>query len=136
MPSSGSADIWVHTPLFPLTPHESFSHVSTPGSPGPGTVSKVHRRRPVRTSNACTSPFVLLWVRGAGASAKVPPTTTTSRATVGVACSPISPVTGSMGRPSPTTAAAFKSIRPPSPKPGTGRPVAASRATRRKPRVT
>ena len=79
---------------------------------------------------------MLLCVRGAGASANVPPTTTTSRATVGAACSPISPLTRSIGRPSPTTAAALRSTSPPSPKPDTRAPVAASSATRRKPSVT
>ena len=110
-------------------PQESFSQVSTPNSPGRGTVLKLHRRRPVRTSNACTSPLVLLCVFGAGASAKVPPTMTTSRATVGVACSPISPVTRSIDRPSAMIAAALRSTRPSRPKPGTRCPVLASSAT-------
>src|SRR3954470_8263779 len=61
-PASSSTVICVHTPVLPLTAHESFSHVSLPNSPGRGIVLNVHSSFPVRASNARTSPLVLLCV--------------------------------------------------------------------------
>ena len=52
----------VHTPVFPLTAHESFSQVSLPNSPGRGMVLNCHSSLPVRTSKARASPLVLLCV--------------------------------------------------------------------------
>src|SRR5450759_2955728 len=59
-PASGSADISVHTPVLPVQFHDPFSHVSFPGSPGPGIVLKRQSCLPVRASYARTSPFALL----------------------------------------------------------------------------
>src|SRR6202049_387008 len=61
-PRSSSTEIWVHTPVLPLTAHESPSHVSLPNSPGRGIVLNVQSTFPVRASNARTSPLVLLCV--------------------------------------------------------------------------
>src|SRR5581483_5615187 len=59
-PASGSADISVQTPVLPVQFHEPSSHVSFPGSPGPGIVFHRHSSLPVFTSYARTSPFALL----------------------------------------------------------------------------
>ena len=83
--------ICVHTPVLPLIAHESFSHVSLPNSPGRGIVLNVQSSLPVRTSNARTSPLVLLCVVTVMPSLNDDPTMTTSLTTVGVECRPISP---------------------------------------------
>src|SRR5262245_66503220 len=93
--------------------HESFSHVSLPDSPGRGIVLKVHSRFPVWTSNACTRPFVLLCVFGVPPSRNDDPISTTPLfVTAGVECTPISPLTRSIGWRLPNTAASFRSMLP------------------------
>src|SRR6516164_8818194 len=61
-PASSSTVICDHTPVLPLTAHDSFSHESLPNSPGRGIVLNVQSSLPVRTSRARTRPLVLLWV--------------------------------------------------------------------------
>ena len=95
--ASSSTVICVHTPVLPLTAHESFSQVSLPNSPGRGIVLNVQSSLPVRTSKARTSPLVLLCVVTVMPSLNDEPTMTTSLTTVGVACRPISPVSRSIG---------------------------------------
>src|SRR5207245_7520066 len=114
-PASSSAVIWVHTPVLPLIPHDSFSHVSLPNSPGRGIVLNVHSSLPLFTSNARTRPFVLLWVLTVIPSLNDDPTITTSLTMSGVEWSPISPVSRSIGCPLPNTAPFFRSTTPPSP---------------------
>ena len=91
--------ICVQTPVLPLTAHESFSHVSLPNSPGRGMVLNVQSSLPVRTSNARTSPLVLLCVLTVAPSRNDEPMMTTSLTMAGVACRPISPVSRSIGWP-------------------------------------
>src|SRR5437899_12227481 len=117
-PSSSSTVICDHTPVLPLVAHDSFSHVSLPNSPGRGIVLNVHSSLPDRTSHARTSPLVLLWVLTVSPSRNDEPTMTTSFATVGVACSPISPDSRLICSPLPTTAPTFMSTTPSLPKDG------------------
>src|SRR5205814_3712854 len=130
-PASSSTVICVHTPVLPLVAHDSFSHVSLPNSPGRGIVLKVQSSFPVLTSHARTRPLVLLCVFTVSPSRKEEPTITTSLATVGVECKPISPVSRSICCPLPTTAPTFISTTPLVPNPGTGTPVFALSDTSR-----
>src|SRR4029453_17123738 len=59
-PASSSTVICDHTPVLPLIAHDSFSHDSAPNSPGRGIVLNVQSSLPLLTSQARTSPFVLL----------------------------------------------------------------------------
>src|SRR5205823_2739142 len=135
-PASSSTVICVHTPVLPLTAHDSFSHVSLPNSPGRGIVLNVHSSLPLFTSNARTSPLVLLCVFTVIPSLNEEPTMTTSLTTVGVECRPISPVSSSICWPLPITAPFFRSTTPPSPNDGTIDPFFAFSAIRRYPVVT
>ena len=92
--------------------HESFSHVSLPNSPGRGIVLNVQSSLPVRTSNARTSPLVLLCVLTVAPSRNDEPTITTSLAIAGVECTPISPVSRSICWPLPNTTPTFRSTMP------------------------
>src|SRR5581483_2101741 len=107
--------ICVHTPTLPLIAHNSSSHVSLPNSPGRGIVLNVQSSLPVLTSNARTSPLVLLCVLTVAPSRNDEPTSTTSFTTTGVECTPISPVSRSIGCPLPYTAPFFRSTMPLSP---------------------
>src|SRR4029078_10233497 len=131
MPPSSSTVICVHTPVLPLVAHDSFSHVSLPNSPGFGIVLNVQSSLPLFTSNARTRPLVLLWVLTVIPSLNDEQTITTSLATVGVECRPISPVSSSICCPLPNTAPFFRSTTPPSPKLGIIAPFLALSASRR-----
>src|SRR3954470_21543486 len=94
-PAASSTVIWVHTPVLPLTAHESFSHVSLPNSPGRGMVLNVHNNLPVRTSNSRASPLVLFCVLTVPHSRNDEPMIATSLTIAGLACHPISPLSRS-----------------------------------------
>ena len=123
--------ICVQTPTLPLTAQESFSQVSFPNSPGRGIVLNVQSSLPVRTSNARTSPFVLLCVGTVAPSRNDDPMIATSLTTVGVAWRPISPVSRSIGCRFPNTAPTFRSTMPFVPKELIVDPVRAFSATSR-----
>ena len=94
-------------------------------------VLNVQSSLPVRTSNARTRPFVLLWVLTVAPSRIDDPMITTSLTTAGVECSPISPVSRSIGWPAPNTAPCFRSTMPSLPNELIGAPVFALSDTRR-----
>ena len=123
--------ICVHTPVLPFTAHDSFSHVSLPNSPGFGIVLNVQSSLPVRASNARTRPFVLLCVGTVAPSRIDEPTMITSFTTVGVECTPISPVSRSICWPLPNTAPTFRSMMPSLPNDVTSDPSFAWSSTRR-----
>src|SRR5215510_6064434 len=125
-----------HTPVLPLTAQESFSHVSLPTSPGRGIVLNCHSCFPVCTSNARTSPLVLLCVSGVNPSAKDEPTTTTSLAIAGVAWRPISPFSRSIGWRLPYVTPTLRSTTPLVPNELIIAPVLALSSTSRYPVVT
>ncbi len=86
---------------------------------------------PVRTSNARTSPLVLLCVDTVAPSRNDDPTRATSLTTTGVEWTPISPVSRSIGWRLPYTAPTFRSTMPLVPNELIGAPVFAFSATRR-----
>ena len=94
-------------------------------------VLNVHSNRPVRASNARTSPFVLLWVLTVAPSRNDEPMITVSPTMAGVEWTPISPVSRSIGWRLPNTAPAFRSTTPSVPKVRTSDPLFASSSTSR-----
>ncbi len=125
-----------HTPVLPFSAQELFSQVSLPNSPGRGMVLKRHSSLPLRTSNARTTPLVLLWVGTVAPSRMEEPTITTSPVTVGAAWMPISPRSRSICSLFPFTTPTLMSRMPSLAKEGITAPVLALSSTRRKPVVT
>src|SRR5262245_23947196 len=121
--------ISVHTPTLPVLAHESFPQVLPPGSSGPGMVLNCQSFFPVRTSNARTRPLVLLCEATVAPSLNADPTITTSPATAGVECTPISPLSRSICLSTPLTTPTFKSTVPSLPNEVTNAPVFAFNST-------
>src|SRR5512138_760975 len=118
-PSSGSALNGGHGLVLPEYFHDSFSHVSTPGSLPCGTVWKIHFGAPVTTSNACTCPA---GISGAvGRSNTVQPTTTELPTIIGGALKPTKRRSSSL-----RISAACRSTRPSLPNDAIGCPERAS----------
>src|SRR5882672_11066679 len=113
-PRSSSALIIDHTLPAPVYAYESFSHVSTPGSPACGTMWKVQRNLPVWMSYARTSPGGPSLFLAESCSSIDDPMTTTSRTTRGTPLQRKAFISG----PRPTLRSTF----PPSPKSAYGCP--------------
>src|SRR5688572_29050887 len=114
-PSSSSALMRDHTLPAPVYDHDSFSQVSTPGSPARGIGLHVQRSLPLRASNARTTPGAPSIFDAESWFTIAEPRTTMSRTASGAAFHDQPPASGL--RPSE------RSIRPPVPNEGIGSPV-------------